>query len=145
MALSHVAGGDGEAEVVGEVLVARVQDGRFADDAPQDRGLKVIYHGLGHNPAEEGEGVGVAGQEVLHCLGEGELDIQHAAVAEHHDEEAEPSARVAHVDRSELAPVHLGAFARGEGQRQEGRRRGGANLADVVLDDRHPAGVAGLA
>ena len=75
----------------------------------------------GGNAAEEREGVGVAGQEVLHGLGDGELDIHHAAVAKHHDEEAESAAGVAHGDGAELAPVHLGAFARCEGQRQEGR------------------------
>ena len=97
------------------------------------------------DPAEEGEGVGVAGQEVLHGLGDGELDVQHPAVAEHHHEEAQPAAGVAHADRAELAPVHLGTFAGGEGERQEGRRARRADLVDVVLDDGDPAGVAGLA
>ena len=35
--LADPAGGDGEAEVVGEVLISRVQDWRFADGASQHR------------------------------------------------------------------------------------------------------------
>jgi len=66
-------------------------------------------------------------------------------VAEHHDKEAQPPAGVADPDRAVLAPVHLGTFARGERQSQEGRRPPRANVADVVLDDGDPAGVADLA
>src|SRR5208283_4846915 len=119
--LPHATGGDGEAEVIGEVLITRVEDRGFADDAPQDGGFEVVDHAPCGNRTEEVKGVGVGGQEVLHGLGEGELDIHHAAVTEHHDEEAEAAGGVAHGDGAELAPVHLGAFAGSEVQGQEGR------------------------
>ena len=144
MRLAHAAGGDGESEVIGEVLIAGVEDRGLTDNTLQHGGLEVIHHGFGWNAAEEGEGVGMTGQELLHGLADRELDVQQAAVAQHHHEEAESAAGIAHVDRAELAPIHLGTFARGERQRQEGRRLRRANMADVVLGDRAPAGVANL-
>ena len=42
----------------------------------------------------------MAGQKVLHGLADGKLDIHHAAVAQHHDKEAEPSSGVARGDRA---------------------------------------------
>ena len=138
-------GRDGKAVMVGEVLVAGVEHRPFADDPAEHRGLEVIDHAFGGHAAEEGEGVGVAGQEVFHGLRERKLDVQQAAVAEHHDKEAQAAAGVAHGDRTELPPVHLGTLAGGKGQRQEGRSVRRANVVDVLLDDGDAAGVAGLA
>jgi hypothetical protein len=92
--------------------------------------------------AEKGEGVGVGGQEVLHGLRDGELQVHHAAVAQHHHKEAQAAGGITNMDRAELAPVDLGAIAGSEGQRQEGRRLGRADLVDVVLDDADAAAVA---
>lgn len=40
--LAHATGGYAEAEVVGEVLVPRIEDRRFADGPPQHGGLKKL-------------------------------------------------------------------------------------------------------
>ena len=98
--LANATGGDGETVMVGKVLVTRVEDGRFADGPSQHGAFQVIDHAASRDAAEEVEGVDVGVQEVLHGLGEGELDIHHAAVAEHHDEEAETASGVAHGDRA---------------------------------------------
>ena len=72
------------------------------------------------NAAKELKGVLMAGQEVFHGLGDGELDIQHAAVAQDHDKEAQPALRLPHRDRAERAPIDLGTLAGGKGQREKG-------------------------
>ena len=67
---------------------------------------------------EELKGILVAILKMLHGLGDGKLQIHHAAVAEDHDKEAEPSGCGADLDRAEGAPVRLAAFTRREGELQ---------------------------
>ena len=50
--------------------------------------------------AKGSEGVLMAGQKMLHGLGDGELQIHHAAVAEDHDKETEPAAGITHAQWS---------------------------------------------
>ena len=142
--LADAARGDGKAEVVGEVLVARVEHRRFADQTPQHRGLKIVDHDRAGTPPKEAKALAWQARKCS-IVCDGELDVQHPAVAQHHHEEAQPPAGVTHADRAELAPVHLGAFAGGEGERQEGLPARRADLVDIVLDDGDPAGVAALA
>lgn len=87
----------------------------------------------------------MAGQEVLHALADGELDIQHAAVAEHHRKETQAPVGVADRYRAVSAPVDLGALPGGEGKRQAGGALGGPDGAHIVLHDTVAAGIALLA
>ena len=87
----------------------------------------------------------VTAQELLHAFGQGELDIEESAVAQHHDEEGEPPAGRANANRAELAPVELGAFAGGKGELEEGFPAWRADTAHIVLDDRAAAIEAFLA
>ena len=144
MRLADAAGFDAEAVVSGEVLVARIEHGVFADGPAQDGGFQIIDHDFFGHAAEEGEGVLVASQEVLHGFGDGELDVEHPAVAEHHDEEAQAPLAVAHGDRAELAPVHLRTFARREGEREEGLSAWRPYLVNVIPDDGDAPAVAHL-
>ena len=141
VALALVAGNDGEAGMAGEIHVVGIEQRRLPGQAAQHRRLQVVDHDLlGHPVAEEGKGVLVAGEELLHALVERELHIQQAAVAEHHDEQRELAAGLAHGHRAVGAPVDLSTFAGGERQGQEGRCAARTHDAHIVLDD----GVAAL-
>ena len=70
--------------MTGEVGVAGIEHRCLADRALQHGGLQVVDHDVGWDPACEGfEGVHMAAEEVLHGLGDGELDVHQAAVAQH--------------------------------------------------------------
>ena len=111
----------------------------------QDRRLAVVAHELGRHAAKELEGVAVAGQKVLLALAEAELDVQQAAVAQHHDKETQPAPAGAHRDHFPRTPIHLGALPRCERQCQIRFGGAGPHQLDVVLDDRDAARVALLA
>ena len=74
----------------------------------------------------------MAAEEVFEGLRDGELDVHHAAVAQHQDEQAQLPAGVADTDRAVVAPVHLGALAGLEVQGQERRRFVRAHFADAA-------------
>ena len=87
----------------------------------------------------------MAGQKELHLLRDREFQVHQAAVAQHHQEEAQASARGTDRDGSPLAPVDLGAFARGEVEFKERGRVVRPNAVHVVLDDGDAALKARLA
>ena len=87
----------------------------------------------------------MAAEEVLHGLGDGELDVEQAAVAQHHHEEAQPPAGVADVDAAVVPPVDLGGLAWGEVQGQERRGSHRTHPLEVILHDGGAAVVTGLA
>ena len=91
VSFADVTRGDGETVGVGKVEIGGVEDGRLPGDTSENRGLQIVDHDLSGNRAEVIKGVLMTGEEVLHGLGDGEFEIHHAAVAEHHDEEAESS------------------------------------------------------
>jgi hypothetical protein len=130
VSLALVAGDDSEAGMAGEIQIVGIEQRGGSGQAPQHRRLQVVHHDL-----KEGKGVLVAGEELLHGLGEGELHIPHAAVAEHHDKERQLAAGFAHGHRAVVAPVDLGALAGGEGQGQEGRGPAWTHRAHVILHD----------
>ena len=110
---ADVAGGDLEPVVAGEVDMAGIEHRRLAAQAAQHRGLEVVDHDPRRHPAAERlEGVHVAAEEVLEGLRDGELDMHHAAVAEHQHEEAQLPAGVADVDRPVVAPSPPGRIRR---------------------------------
>ena len=87
----------------------------------------------------------MTGEEVLQALADGELDVEHAAVAQDHHKEAQAPAGVADGHRAVAAPVDLGALAGGEGKGQVGWALRWPDGAHVVLDDTVAAGIALLA
>jgi hypothetical protein len=50
-------------------------------------------------------------EEMLHRLRDGELHVQEAAIAQHHNEEGEPPPGRSNIDRIVFAPIDLGALA----------------------------------
>jgi hypothetical protein len=131
--------------VVGKVEISGIEHRRPSEQPAQDRRLEVVDHDFLGHPPEEVKGVLMAGQEVLQALTDGELDIEHATVAEHHRKEAQAPAGVADGNRSVGAPVDLGALPGGEGERQVGGALGWPDGTHVVLDDTVAAGIALLA
>ena len=129
----------------GEIQIARIEHRRFTDDAGEHGRLQIVDHQAGWTALEGSERVLVGGEEVLHGLRDREFDIHEAAIAQHHDEEGEPPAGRANTDRTELAPVQLGAFAGGKGELEEGFPAWRADTAHIVLDDRAAAIEAFLA
>jgi hypothetical protein len=89
---AHVAGAGLKAVVSGELQVARMEEGLFAQRVREHTGFQVVdHHGAGSG-AKELERVLLAAQKVFERLAEGELHVEHAAVAEQHDEKGEPPA-----------------------------------------------------
>ena len=129
----------------GEVEVLRIEHRGLADQALQHGGLQVVDHEARRHAAEGGKCVLVAGQEELHLLRDGELQVHAPAVAQHHHEEAQAPARGAHGDGAPFAPVDLGTLARGEVELEEGLLVARADAVHVVLDDADAAVVARLA
>ena len=143
---ADVARGDLEAVMAGEVGVAGVEHRGLSTQALEHGRLEVVGHDPGgHSRAEVGEGVEVAAEEVFHGLGDGELEVHQAAVAQDHHEEAQPSPGVADIDAGVVPPVDLGGLAGGEVQGQERWRTHWAHPLEVVLHDGGAAVVADLA
>ena len=85
----------------------------------------------------------MAGEEVFHALAEGELDVDHAAVAEHHDEEARAGGGWRRPATEPTLPQSTWAQSPGrEGEAQVGGLAHGPHRAHVVLEDAVAAGVA---
>lgn len=106
---------------------------------------QVVDHDAGRATAEGGKGVLVAAEEELHRLRHSELQVHEAAVAQHHQKEAQAPARGSHCDGAALAPVDLRTFARREAQGQKRLARPRPDAAHVVLHDRRAAAKARLA
>src|SRR5205823_3436443 len=131
-----------EAVMSGKIGVARIKERLLASGMAQDADFEVVDHDFLRDAAKELEGMTMAGQEVVHGLGEGELDIEHRAVTEHHEEEGEPAAARTHWDRAVLAPVHLSAFSRGKLQHEKGRFADRTDQPHIVLEDAISASIA---
>ena len=138
-------GDDRKAVVAGEVEIALIEYRRGAGQALQNRRLEIVDHHFGRHAAPRREGVLMAGEKMLHGLGDGEFHIHAAAVGQHHDEERKPALGIVHRDRSVGAPVDLRAFAGSEMQFEIDRPLGRPDAADVIPQDRHAAVVALLA
>jgi len=139
---ADIAGLDGEAIVGGKVCVAGVEEGSEPVGMGEHGGLAVIDHDGGRDTAEELEGMAMAGEEVLSALTEGKLDVEHAAVGQDHDEEAEAASGGADGDGMPRAPVDLCAFAGCEGEGEKGFPGAGPDLLEVVLEGGDAAGEA---
>ena len=133
MGLGWAASLDRKAVVAGKIQVTRMQHRRWPTWMGQDRRFTVVHHDLGGHAIKVFEGVLVAGQKVFLRLGQGELDIHPAAVAEHHDKKGKPPPRAAHRQKAGRAPIHLGALTGSKMERQESGRRGGRTVRTYSL------------
>ena len=74
-------------------------------------------------------------EKVFHGLGDGELQVHQAAVAQHHDKKAQAPPRFPDGDRTALAPVHLGTFAGFKRKLQKGRSGSGSDASHIVSNN----------
>ena len=72
-------------------------------------------------------------------------EVHHAVVAKHHDEETQSPCGISHAHRAVVSPVHLGELAGDEVEGEKPRRAHRTHLAYLILHDREPAVVTGLA
>src|SRR2546428_3147179 len=80
---------------------------------PRDHSrLEVVEDELAWTAAEAAERGDDGAVEVRLLLGQGELQIKHAAVAQHSDEDGDASRGLTDADRSTVAPIHLHRIAR---------------------------------
>ena len=112
VAAGDIASLDRKAVVAGKVEIARIEHRCGAGQALQNRRFKIVDHDFGRHAAHGREGMFVAGEEMLHGLGDGEFHEHLAAKRQHHDEEREPATGIAHRDGPLGTPVDLRAFAR---------------------------------
>ncbi len=111
----------------------------------EDAGFQIIDDDAPWYCAEGGKGMLVSREEMLHRLRHEEFQVHAAAVAQHHDEEAQLPAGGADADRAPYAPVDLRGLAGRKRQFEEGLAALGPDHAHVVFDRRVTARVAGLA
>lgn len=106
----------------------------------QDDAAKVVVQNASWDALDALKGVLVAGEEYLELFGEGELDVEAAAVAEDEQERREPTRLAFHLDRAARGPVDLCRVAGRERDAKEGL--GGfsrADRPDEVGEDRMAA------
>src|SRR5712691_8286822 len=96
--LADIARSNGKAAVVGKVEILGIEHRRFAHGALEDGGFEIIDHDFVGDATKKLKGMLMAGQKVLHGLGDGELDIHHTAVAQDHDKEAQLAAGLPYWD-----------------------------------------------
>ena len=145
IALADIAWGNGKATVRGKIEILRIEHRRFPEYACEHGGFEVIDHNFFGNAAKEFKGVLVTREEVFHGLRDGELDIHHAAVAQHDDKEAQASTCLPHGHRAEGAPIDLGTLAGSKGQFEKSGLAFGSHRAHVGFDDGVTASKALLA
>ena len=117
-----------------KVEIFGIEHGGVAHGALEDGRFEVVDHDFARNATKEIKGMLVASEEVFHGLGDGELDVQHATVAQDHDKKTQLAVRLAHRDRAEGPPIHLGTLAGGKGQREKGSLPPGAHRAHIGFD-----------
>src|SRR5581483_4396519 len=114
VAFFDLASHRGKAVVGGKIQVARIKARFHAGQVFQHAHLEIVDHNfLGHT-TEELQRATVAGEELLHALGESELHIHEPAVAQDHNKEAQPAPDGADRDGAKATPVHLGALSSGK-------------------------------
>lgn len=132
--LADMARGHGQAAVVGTVARRGSAHRRFAHGALEDGGCASIDQDVVGDAAKTRTGLVMAGQPVLHGLGDGARDIHPPAGAQDHDKEAQLAAGVPYRDGPQGAPSTLGARARGTGQCEQGGLPAGSDRAHRGFD-----------
>jgi len=140
--LAHAAGDGAEAVMGGKVQIPGMKQGGRAQGMAQHAGLEVVNHDFPGDAAEKVEGPLMAGEEPFHALAQRKLDVQEAAVTEHHDEKGEAAAGRSHRHPTRAAPVNLGTFARGKGQGQISGFADRTQQLDQLLEDAVTAVIA---
>ena len=84
--------------MVGKIKVSGVEDRGLADNASEHGGFEVVDHNFLDNAAEVIKSIQMASQEMLHGQGYGEFNINHAAVTQNHDKEAQSAAGQPYVN-----------------------------------------------
>jgi hypothetical protein len=130
--------------MAGKVEIARIEHRRGAGQALQNRGFEIVDHDLGRH-TQGGEAVFVAGEKMLHGLGDGELHEHLAAERQHHDAERKPATGIAHRDGSVGTPIDLRTLAGSEVQLEIDRPLGRPDAADVIPQNRHATAISFLA
>ena len=132
VAAGNIAGFDRKAVVAGKVEIARIEHRSGAGQTLQNRRFEIVDHDFRRHATQGREGVFVAGEEMLHRLGDGEFHVHLAAEGQHHDEERKPAPGIAHRDRSVGAPIDLRALAGSEVRLEIDRPLGRPDAADVI-------------
>ena len=110
-ARANVAGDRFKEVDPGEVQESRMELDISTDPSKNNRFQIVVVDFLWH-PSEKVEGIDVAGQEILHALGESEFQIEHPGIRKNHDKAGQFAVGAAHWDGADVGPVDLGKFAR---------------------------------
>ena len=124
--------------------LARIEHRCDAGQALQNRRFEIVDHDFGRH-AQGREGMLVAGEEVLHGLGDRELHEHLPAKSQDHNEERRPATGIGHRDGSIATPINLRTLAASEVELQINRSSEGTNAADVTPQDRHATAVTLLA
>jgi hypothetical protein len=136
IALAGIARDNGKAVVPGTVEILGIEHRGFPQGALEHGGFEMIHHDFLRNATKEVKGVLMAGEAVLHGLGDGKLHVHHGAVAQDHDKETQPSLRLAYRDRAERTPIDLRTLAGREGQREKGGPLPGSDGSHRRFDQR---------
>lgn len=142
VAFADVAGANLEPIMAGHIGIAGMGDDVAVAGVFEDGDFGVVDHDFRRHAAEEGEGVALAGEELFEAFLEGEFEVEHAAVTEHHDENGEPALGISDPDQTAGSEIDLGAFAGSEGQGEESRLARRSHGAEVIGEDGIPAGIA---
>jgi hypothetical protein len=145
MALPDLPRRNGTAVVVGKGQGLGMQHRGCAPGALKHGGFEGVDQHVVGNATKELQGLVVAREAMLHGLGDGALDIQHAAGAQAQDKEAPPAWRLPHPDGAKGAPLALGPCTGGKGPRKAGGLPAGSDGAHLGFDQGRAAGQALLA
>src|SRR5712691_10594661 len=135
IALADIARNNGEAMMRGEIHVLGIEHRGFTQSPLEHGRFEIVDHHLVGHTVKELKGMLMTGQKMLHGLRHGKLDIHQAAVAQHHDKEAQTAVRLPHRDRAEGAPVDLDTFTGGKGECEKSGLTCGADRAHIGFDD----------
>jgi hypothetical protein len=136
MALAPMTRHDATTIVLGKGRRLGLDHGRFTEGALEHSGCEIVNHDAVRDAIEKLKGVLGAGEEVLHGLRDGARDVHQAAIAQHHDNEAQASAGLPDSHRAKRAPIGLGALARSTGEGEKGGLARGADGTPIGFDGR---------
>ena len=87
VAFTNIAGHGLEAIMSGKVQVTGIEERFLTGGVAHDPDLKIVDHNFLRDAAKELEDSAMAGEKVVNGFGQGEFEVEHPAVTEHHQEE----------------------------------------------------------
>src|SRR6516225_178922 len=138
----NVAGRDLKTVVAGKVDIARIEHRCRTDQTPEHRRFKIIDDDFCRDTTKRGEGVLVAGEKMLHGLGDGELDEHLTTEGQYHDEEREPATCIADGNGLERARIDLAGLSRSKVQLEIDWQLGWPDVANVIAHNGRAAAVS---